>query len=369
MPKIRYVEPLKLNNILSLGVGIQSTTLLFMSILGEIDPPCEAAIFADTGWERTATYEMFKFLKEYAEANGVPVYKVSNGNLRTDVLDPEKRQPSLPFFVNTQRLISVGEQRQNLIESLKNSKPSSDLYLQLMKLARDNPRDNPHDDNPEQTQLHEWWDYTVRMNDWKSWCKIEIDNFDRQVKNGHITEKLTEPNIAMLRRQCTSEYKIRPIQKLVKELTGCSMHNPVTQWIGISTDEIQRMREPKERYMKFRYPLIEKRMGRSDCVNWLKNNNFEIPTRSSCVGCPFHDEHEWKALTPEEFEDACKFDEQKRENGMTHPNRDKNFFSDRVYLHRSLKPLRDRPFDKHDPQQLNLFETKDTDCDEGGCFL
>ena len=39
-------------HLISLGGGIQSTTLALMSILGEIDPPALCAVFADTQWER-----------------------------------------------------------------------------------------------------------------------------------------------------------------------------------------------------------------------------------------------------------------------------------------------------------------------------
>lgn len=36
--------------VLSLGAGVQSTTVLLMSWAGEL-PPLDCAIFADTGWE------------------------------------------------------------------------------------------------------------------------------------------------------------------------------------------------------------------------------------------------------------------------------------------------------------------------------
>jgi len=43
--------------VLSLGGGVQSTTLFLMNLTGEIDPPANFAVFADTGWERQGTYE------------------------------------------------------------------------------------------------------------------------------------------------------------------------------------------------------------------------------------------------------------------------------------------------------------------------
>jgi 3'-phosphoadenosine 5'-phosphosulfate sulfotransferase (PAPS reductase)/FAD synthetase len=41
--------------ILSLGAGVQSSTLLLMACKGIIEKP-NLAIFADTGWESQATY-------------------------------------------------------------------------------------------------------------------------------------------------------------------------------------------------------------------------------------------------------------------------------------------------------------------------
>lgn len=43
--------------ILSLGAGVQSTTLALMAAHGEIGPMPDCAIFADTGWEPKAVYE------------------------------------------------------------------------------------------------------------------------------------------------------------------------------------------------------------------------------------------------------------------------------------------------------------------------
>ena len=40
--------------VLSLGAGVQSTTLALMAAHGEIDPMPDCAIFADTGWEPSA---------------------------------------------------------------------------------------------------------------------------------------------------------------------------------------------------------------------------------------------------------------------------------------------------------------------------
>lgn len=43
--------------IISLGGGVQSSTLVLMNLLGEIEPRAEAAYFADTGFEQAHTYQ------------------------------------------------------------------------------------------------------------------------------------------------------------------------------------------------------------------------------------------------------------------------------------------------------------------------
>lgn len=72
--------------ILSLGAGVQSSTLLLLSCKGEL-PKLDYALFADTQWEPPWVYENLKYLGKIAEESGIPVYKISRGNLREDSLD------------------------------------------------------------------------------------------------------------------------------------------------------------------------------------------------------------------------------------------------------------------------------------------
>ena len=76
--------------ILSLGAGVQSTTLLLMSCKGEL-PKLDCAIFADTGWEPKAVYEHFDWLKPYAESCGIPVHVLKGGNIKEDALISQVR--------------------------------------------------------------------------------------------------------------------------------------------------------------------------------------------------------------------------------------------------------------------------------------
>lgn len=44
-------------HVLSLGAGVQSSTLAFLAAHGVVEPMPALAIFADTGWEPKAVYE------------------------------------------------------------------------------------------------------------------------------------------------------------------------------------------------------------------------------------------------------------------------------------------------------------------------
>lgn len=61
---IEFSEPLAdpMLRVLSLGVGLQSVTLAFMSAQGDL-PMLDAAIFADTGDEKRATYEYLEYMQ------------------------------------------------------------------------------------------------------------------------------------------------------------------------------------------------------------------------------------------------------------------------------------------------------------------
>ncbi|MFD9735688.1 hypothetical protein [Umezawaea sp. NPDC059074] len=82
--------------LLSLGAGVQSTTVLLMACEGVI-PRFDVALFADTGWEPRAVYVNLERLRRYAEKAGMPVRTVSAGNIRTDALDPRHRFVSMPL--------------------------------------------------------------------------------------------------------------------------------------------------------------------------------------------------------------------------------------------------------------------------------
>lgn len=74
-----------------------------MALHGEFPDRPDCAIFADTGWEPAAVYEHLRWLETQAQDGGIPIHRVSNGNLRQDLLDAvagrRKRVSNPPFYV------------------------------------------------------------------------------------------------------------------------------------------------------------------------------------------------------------------------------------------------------------------------------
>ena len=71
---------MKETRMLSLGAGVQSTTLALLAVHGEIEKP-EHAIFADTEIEPQSVYEHLKWLTPIMENAGIKVHNVTVGNL------------------------------------------------------------------------------------------------------------------------------------------------------------------------------------------------------------------------------------------------------------------------------------------------
>lgn len=78
--------------VLSLGAGVQSTTLALMAARGEIEAP-DCAIFADTGWEPAVVYRHLDWLERQLP---FPVHRVTAGDIR-DTIGTGKYEP-IPWF-------------------------------------------------------------------------------------------------------------------------------------------------------------------------------------------------------------------------------------------------------------------------------
>jgi hypothetical protein len=69
--------------VISLGAGVQSTTMALMAARGEIGPMPVCAIFADTRAEPKGVYAHLDWLERQLP---FPVHRVSAGNLRDEIL-------------------------------------------------------------------------------------------------------------------------------------------------------------------------------------------------------------------------------------------------------------------------------------------
>lgn len=160
-----------------------------------------------------------------------------------------------------------------------------------------------------------------------------------------------------LRRQCTGRWKITPIRRFLQTVRN---GQPVEQWMGISLDEMGRAGSSDVKYIKHRYPLLEKRMTRGDCIQWLSKRGLPIPQKSSCVFCPYHNRQAWNDLkrNAADWNRAISVDEQIR---SARPPFD-------LFVHPSRKPLVDAVVLPEDIgfEQISLLEQE---CGSGYCFV
>src|SRR5271169_3696832 len=89
-------------HILSLGAGVQSSTMALMAACGEITPMPVAAIFADTQDEPQSVYTWLDWLEKQLP---FPVHRVTRGRLSTRALEMRTTKDGrkftktdIPFF-------------------------------------------------------------------------------------------------------------------------------------------------------------------------------------------------------------------------------------------------------------------------------
>jgi hypothetical protein len=248
--------------ILSLGAGVQSTTLALLAAHGVISPMPDYAVFADTQSEPAHVYRHLSWLMS-PNVLPFPVHVVTVGSLRDQILSA-----------------SAGRTRND-------GRPP--LYIR-------------NDDD----------------------------------------------SCGTLRRQCTDDFKIIPIEKEIRRLLGLKPgqrwpRKPVVEeWIGISLDEFSRVKLSRREAIVKRHPLIELGMGRLDCLDWLHRHGYPLPGKSACTFCPYKKDSEWRDMKdndPDSWRDACEIDEAVRS---------KQYVASigEAYVHRSLRPLSEVDFSK-----------------------
>ena len=150
---------------------------------------------------------------------------------------------------------------------------------------------------------------------------------------------------AMMRRQCTTHYKLKPIHQELRTIFELKPRQAIPKgvrvemWVGISVDEAARAKPSREDWIRKRFPLIELGLSRAQLHLWFQQRypDRTLP-KSACIGCPYHSNSIWKDLKendPESFMEAVKVDIELRSN----PNITALTPDAEAYLHRSRKPL------------------------------
>ncbi len=291
-------------HIISLGAGVQSSTMALMAAHGEITPMPTAAIFADTQAEPASVYKWLDWLETKLP---FPVYRVTKGDMTKVSLTIRKRTKTagkpwskslIPAFVK----IEVPAGYRDVVVS-------------------------ENDDGSVVTQ--------------KQWVMAH-----------------TKPS-GIMGRSCTADFKIAPLLKKQREIAKIKRGQKtvgVVSWIGISLDEVSRMKPSRNKWALNRWPLIEMEMTRHDCLRWMKKNGYPKPPRSACVYCPFHSDHEWRRLKtnePAEFERAVQF-----EKDLQAVKRQSGNMNGVPFLHNSLIPLGEVDFSEDTAQGAFHFHNE-----------
>lgn len=115
---------------------------------------------------------------------------------------------------------------------------------------------------------------------------------------------------------CSSEWKKYVFRRRLREL-GYSPKNPVTTWIGISSDEFLRMKPSGVKWQEYEWPLVyDVPLTNNECVQLVKDFGLPEPPKSSCYMCPFISDAEWLDIRdnyPEDFQKAIEVETKLRQ--------------------------------------------------------
>ena len=121
----------------------------------------------------------------------------------------------------------------------------------------------------------------------------------------------------MGQRRCTDKWKIRVCRDEIKKRYGRNI--PMVAQLGLTYDEVHRVKDAKVKRDRNRWPLIEKRLKRDACDEIVKMAGLPVPPRSACYMCPLRSNHGWKVIAaqaPADFDKAVEIDELIRERSM-----------------------------------------------------
>lgn len=253
------------------GIGQQSMALYFMSCLGLI-PRFDYSIFADPGREKRESYEYLRYVINWSKQNdGIPIIWAGKKSLYRDLI--------------------------------RGTNSTEHRFVSIPAYTK----------NP-------------------------------------------DGSTGILQRQCTEEYKIAEFNKTIRMLLKLGNRNfPAAKiYNAITIEELDRVAAPdvskfinvypfcnleiqkgKTKFLSYDVVFGKKLMTRSDCVNWLRTNGFEVPPKSACTFCPYQSDRQWLDLKnnhPKEWNAIVRLDGKIR-------NASRAGVNNPIFLHRSLKPL------------------------------
>lgn len=108
-------------------------------------------------------------------------------------------------------------------------------------------------------------------------------------------------------RICTVKFKTQPIDKYIEK--------PCELMIGYDFGERTRRHLINKKGITHKFPLVEKRITREQCVDIIRKHGLPVPIKSGCYLCPFQSKKNWKRLRdthPELFKKAMALEENAR---------------------------------------------------------
>jgi len=330
-----------MKHILSLGAGVQSSALALMATASEIEPMPDAAIFADTESEPQSVYDWLDWLEPRLP---FPVYRVSAGSLERSALEMKTTtdgrlysRTAVPVFTQNTHTGEVGKVPLRTCTRDYKIRP---IIKQTRRIAG---RD----------AIVQWRrEQRANLDQWNAY-----QDYLTQAAKARTAAKKAMPVL-------TGEPIARPPARIpfpAEAWAAMQSAALVCQWIGISLDEITRAKPSREPWIRHRHPLIEKRLDRQACLDWMADRGYPPPPRSACYFCPFHSLDEWRRLRddePAEFARAVEFERTLQDRKGRSANR-----RTVEYLSRYCVPLDQLELDQPDDQGGLLW----TDECEGMC--
>jgi hypothetical protein len=229
----------------------------------------------------------------------------------------------------------------------------------------------------ERARTYEARDFYV---DWLTSHGVRVEvvtggNIRRLGAEEHIHMPFWTSDGGPLHRQCTGYFKVMPIRRRIRELMGYHPSSPphplpksVELWLGISLDEYTRMRASRVKFITHRWPLIERRMTRQDCIDFLVEHDLPVPPRSACVGCPYRSASGWMEMRqdmPDEWAAAVEFDEAVRRN----PLANSGSTAEALYVWQRSEPLAEADLEEAARREKPGKQLPLMICESGHCWI